>query len=423
MMTAVAGITDSLAGIVLGLTPVERWDAAGKQFDMSFMTERWFTIMMVVAIIILTVLLFIVSYKRTPSERKAANQLFDEYADKSGLTERERQILLAIAGYAGLEETGAIFTMVGAFDRGAAKMIEESLARQGPEAGAQLKIELSYLREKLGFTTSPEKLSSRQIPVGRKVHITRRTSRISDDIEATVVENNDIELTLKLAMQIKITFGEVWRVHYCFGASVWEFDASMVSYDGDVLVLNHSDNVRFINRRRFLRVPVNKPAFIARFPFARTLAGDGDSSSGKPGQEQNSARASGGTWGPPEFIPAVVTELAGPGLRIEAPFEVKVGERVLVVFKLDEEKGQKSSVRGTGKMPKSRIAQDVGEVRHTRAIQNGFSIAVELVSLSDRDVDELVRATNAASLRTGTADEGMPASANAEERAAEPSAV
>jgi len=95
----------------------------------------------------------------------------------------------------------------------------------------------------------------------------------------------------------------------------------------------------------------------------------------------------------------------------------------LVVFKLDEEKGQESSVRGTGKMPKSKIAQDVGEVRHTRTIQNGFSIAVELVSLSDRDVDELVRATNAASLRAGTADEGIPASVNAEERAAEPSAV
>jgi hypothetical protein len=422
-MTTAPVITDGLAAIVLGLTPIERWGAASKEFNMGFMTERWFTIIMVVAIIILTVLLFVVSYKRTPSERKATNQLFDEYADRNGLTKRERQILLAIAGYAGLTETEAIFTMRSAFDHGAAKMMEQSLAQQGAEAATQLKIELSFLREKLGFMTNSEKLSSRQIPVGRKVHITRRASCISDDIEATVVENNDIELMLKLAMPVKITLGEVWRVHYYFGASVWEFDTSMVSYDGDILVLSHSDDVRFINRRRFLRVPVNKPAFVAHFPFSRTLTGDSDSSKEGPRTEQNSADASGGTWGPPKFIPATVTELAGPGLRIEVPLEAKVGDRVLVVFKLDEEDGQDSSLQASGKIPTSKIAQDIGEVRHTKAIQDGFSVAVELVGLSDSDVDELVRATNAASLKAGMVVQDMPASVDTEECAPEPSAV
>jgi len=423
MMTTIAGITDSLAAIVLGLTPLERLGATRRAFSVSFMTQRWFTVMMVVVIIVCTVLLFIVSYKRTASERKVSNRLFGEYADKAGLTERERQILLAIAGYAGLSESEAIFTMSSAFDRGAARMAEESLARQGAEASGQLKIELSYLREKLGFTKKSKKLSSRQIPVGRKVHITRRTNRALGDIEATVTENNDVELTLKLAMPVKITFGEPWRVHCYFGASVWEFDTSVLSYDGDVLVLNHSDDVRFINRRRFLRVPVNKPAFIAPFPFAKTFVEKDDSGEKGPETEQNSAGASGGTWGPPEFVPAVVTELAGPGLRIEVPLEVKVGERVLVVFKLGEEMDQEPSLQGTDRVPASRIAQDIGEVRHTRAIENGFSVAVELVGLGDTDVDELVRATNAASLKAGAAGESMPASAGAEERAPEPSVV
>lgn len=431
MMTTLPVITKSLAAVVLGLTPVERWGAAGKQFDMGFLTERWFNITILVAMLIGVVLLLIVSYKRTRRERrKAPNQLFDEYADKSGLSERERQILHAIAGYAGLKESEAIFTMGDAFARGAGKMVEESLAWRGSEGSRLLNIELSYLREKLGLqrkhrssigsTTRPKKLTSRQIPAGRKVHITRRTNRLSDDIEATVVENNDIELTLRLAMPAKITFGETWRVHYYFGASVWEFDTSVLSYDGDVLVLNHSDNVRFINRRRFLRVPVNRPAFIALFPFAKTVATESGSDKEHPETEQNLAAVSDGSWTGPKFIPAVVTELAGPGLRLEAPLEVKVGDRVLVVFKLDEEKDENSALQQTGGLQTSRIAQDIGEVRHTRAIQDGFSVAVELVGLSESDVDELVRATNAASLKAGDVAQDIPDSENVQEPVNEP---
>jgi hypothetical protein len=55
--------------------------------------------------------------------------------------------------------------------------------------------------------------------------------------------------------------------------------------------------------------------------------------------------------------------------------------------------------------------QDIGEVRHIKAIEGGFSVAVELVGLSDQDVDELVRATNAASLKAGAAASDTPAAA------------
>jgi hypothetical protein len=162
------------------------------------------------------------------------------------------------------------------------------------------------------------------------------------------------------------------------------------------LVLNHSDNIRFVNRRRFLRVPVNKPTFIARFPFARILQPLVDS--GK-GTQRKSADISGNTWGPPEFVPASVTELAGPGLRIEAPLEVKVGDRVLVVLKLSDE-DQKPGSKSTDKTEPEKVIEDIGEVRHTKSTKNGFSIAVELTGLSDPNINELIRATNAASLKT-----------------------
>jgi len=303
-----------------------------------------------------------------------------------------------------------------ALDRGAARMIEESFALRGAEESKQLRFDLSFLREKLGFrkqhpasvgsAIKSKELSSRQIPVGKKLHITHRKIRSLGEIESTVVKNSDVELVVKLAKPIEATAGEFWRARYYFGASIWEFDASVVSCDGDVLVLNHSDNVRFINRRRFLRVPVNEPAFIARFPFARTFLVNGNA-----GQEtqksdgfevgQSSTDASSSAWEPPEFVPAVVTELAGPGLRIEVPLKVKVGDRVLVVFRLDEEKHHASGSQENGNLPTSRIIEDIGEVKHVKVIQKGFSIAVALTGLSDSDVNELIRATNVASVRAG----------------------
>ena len=130
--------------------------------------------------------------------------------------------------------------------------------------------------------------------------------------------------------------------------------------------MNHSDDVRFVNRRRFIRVPVKKQAFIAHFPFAK---------------------ASESVCRPPEFVPAVVTELAGPGLRIESRLEVKKGQRVLVVFGLDEEKTGELTPTNTDTV---KIVEDMGEVRHTKVIPDGLSIAVELTGLSDPDVDELI---------------------------------
>ena len=398
-----------LNAIILALTPVQRWRAARRP-GANFVTESWFMTAAVVVIIVLAVLLLVVSYySRRTQGRTDRRQMFFDEAVKRGLSHRESQILLKIAAYTRLRRSESIFTMSRAFERGAAVMMEKTLVRgQETEETQQLKTEMSFLREKLGFRSPPvrsigaagraQKLSSREIPVGKKVHITRRTTRTSDSIEASVVKNSDEELMLELAMSVRITFGELWRVRYYFGISVWEFDTSVVSYDGDVLVLSHSDNVRFINRRRFLRVPVSKPAFVASYPFSRT------------------ADASVGTWGPPEFVPAVVTELAGPGLRIESRLKVKVDDRVLVMLRLDEENGRDpDEAIQNGKTTTSKIIEDIGEVRQVKAVQNGFSIAVELTGLSDSDVSELIRTTNAASLKAGTEKQDVPEAANTEE--------
>jgi hypothetical protein len=376
-------------------------------------------------------------------QRRIGSQLFEEYAEKSGLSRRERQLMLEIAGKGGLKQPEAIFTMSSAFERGAAIMLKERVAKKQPARQIeQLRAELSFLRKKIGFPersqTSiglrPKRLSSRQIPIGKKIYMMRQTDRASDAVESTVIENNDVELVVKLIKPIKIVFGEVWLVHYYFGASVWEFDTFVASCNGDVLVLNHSDDLRFVNRRRFLRVPVSKPAFIAHFPFIRTPC-PARKSMKSFRMYRSSASAPDSAWGPPEFVPAVVTELAGPGLCLEAPLELKVGDRVLVVFKLDEEENQDSSrqdregdphhfaSRSEAAGETSKIVEDVAEVRHIKAVQDGFSIAVELIGLSDTDVSDLIRATNAASLSTRSENQDVPVAENVKEGAAEPAAA
>ena len=100
----------------------------------------------------------------------------------------------------------------------------------------------------------------------------------------------------------------------------------------------------------------------------------------------------------PEFYDAVITELAGPGLRIKLRQELKIDQRVLVVFDLESSQehhlhDNKKSGRGT-----VRVIEDVGIVRHVAEADGGYSVAVELTGLSDTDTNELIRATNIAAV-------------------------
>ena len=429
-MTVAAPITEGLNGIFLALTPVERWSAA-RRLSTDFNLGHWPIVITIGVIVILMVLLLWVSQKRIVEERKVTGRLFSDYADRRGLNTHQRYILREVAKRSGLKQSHTIFTVQRGFERGATKLVRRLARQQTAEASERMSAELSVLREKLGFqpltssSAAESRIhSSRQISAGKKLHIAPRSAWPSDSLEATVIKNNDVELTVRLAKPTKITFGEFWCVHCYFGRSVWEFDTSVISCDGDVLVLNHSDDVRFVNRRRFLRAPVHIPAFIARFPFAKTLAEK--SAEGMKSFRmyrraaaggRRSASASESSWGPPDFVPALLTELGGPGLRIEAPSDVKVGDRVLVIFRLDEEKGR------DGETSRVKIVGDIGEVKHTKAAKKGLSIAVELKGLSDSEISELIRATNIACSRAGGNSQDNADSKGEETAAEEPVSV
>ena len=149
--------------------------------------------------------------------------------------------------------------------------------------------------------------------------------------------------------------------------------------------------MHFINRRRFERVAVHAPALLAHLPFLRTDAAGGEA---------------------PVFVDSTVTELAGPGLRIETTLQVQVDDQILVVFRLTE--GTDAAQAG------AHTVAAVGRVKHGRDVERGvaipdaidrvwegasprdfhavaagpLSIAVELTGLNNEEIEELASITS-----------------------------
>ena len=401
---------------ILALTPLERLEAM-RRLDSSFTAQPWFIKTAVAVIVVLTGLLIWVTWDRRDSERRFTAELFEYYSKKRGLSRREQQLLRTLAHKAHLKDAAGIFTMDNAFELGAAKMTVDTLKRpNGAEEGKQLKVELFFIREKLGFqkvvpatiqsSNKAKRLSSRHIPVGKTVQVRQHRANQVENIEGTVTANNDIEFTVKLPTKVKTAVGRLWRLHYSFGASLWEFDTSVAGCSDSVLVLNHSENVRSINRRRFVRVPVYRPALIANFPFTRTLP-----SAAFDEIYRSSSKPDGDNAGLPCFFPAVVTELAGPGLRLETELEAKTGQRVLIIFGLYEEAKAGGTDTAQTKDGKVSIVEDIGRIVHSQPTGHGFSIAVELIGLGEHDVNRLIRITNLAGIK-GKGDNitGLPIS-------------
>jgi len=413
-----ATVVNSVYAWLLGLTPIERWGAAREFKSPGFFSGTWFIVTGLLIVVVLSVILLFTSYGRRITEKRRYKRLFFDYADRRGLSEDEQALLGKIAERAGLKRRESIFTISSAFDRGATDLIEESFSGENFEEGKQLRSQIAFIREKLGFLrrnpisiasiSSNKTVSSRQISTGKKLYIARRGDRAFRDIESIVIRSDDSEITVQLNERLDLSPGDILCAHYYFGISVWEFDTSVVHNEGGVVVLTHSDNVRFINRRRFLRVAVSKSAFIAHFPFRKLFTvrnlnptaisqknqiGAGGKSAAKGAGEQTDE-----FWGVPEFVPGVVTELAGPGIRIKTLLELEVGERVLVILKLNQIKEAGPDSEMAEEIKTLEVVEDVGEIKHITAVEDGFSIAVELVGLTDSNVNELVRATNSASV-------------------------
>ncbi|MBM4026845.1 MAG: hypothetical protein FJ280_15790 [Planctomycetes bacterium] len=443
----------ALMHISLSLTVAERWEAA-RRMNPRAVPQQWLVLLGVATMLVLLVVLLAISFRRHQQRKGQRAERFDLEALRRGLTLRERQILLAIALRSGVRRTYTIFHARDAFQRGAVQLLAEFAQTRTVQENSELKGEVLRLRQKLGFPTAgrgaaPSGPSSRDIPIGRYLELTGRREQEAIALRGEVLRNDDIELVVALRTPLPSKPGDPWLARHYAGLSAWEFRTSTVRCDGQRLVLNHSDEVHLVNRRRFPRVAVRWPARIALLPFSRPLfpsgrtGEDGLRASGAPpapvdppGKMGRDATEAGGPmaedgWGTtddsrppsseqpaaPVFVDATVTEFAGPGLRLETRLPVQVDDRLLVAVQLTR------PVEGTP--PASYALAAFARVRHGRDLERGLgipdaidriwqeaaaherqalapqplSIAVELTGLSDEEIEELASLTHELSCR------------------------
>ncbi|HSV26826.1 MAG TPA: hypothetical protein VLH60_02940 [Sedimentisphaerales bacterium] len=324
----------------------------------------------IIAITGLAILLYFVHKRTVQRRREKAAAAPESKADRYGLTAAEHRLTMAIARLSDISDVDLIFSSKGAFCRGAAKLLQRrDVTGEGAEDRRQIREAIDLISRKLGFAGSAEGTpgaalgpSSRQIPVGRKVTVLTGCNGAATQTEATVTENSDEGLTLhpKDGSGVGVAVGEMLRIQYNFGTSAWEFASAVIDSAEDRIRVAHTDLARFANRRRFLRVPAQDTAMVARCGFELECENVGEAL--------------------PQFVAAEVTEIAGPGMRIQTALDITAGERVLIVIRFEN----------------GRIIRDIAEVKHVQPMVAGYSAALELVTLSDKEVSVLVRLTNQA---------------------------
>jgi hypothetical protein len=385
--------------LVLALTPMERWSAT-RQLHVTPASDYWLPLVVGTVLLLLIVLLIGVSYRQRAESRQPMVSKSATESVRPEFSDRENEILLAVAVRSGVRRTQDIFASPAAFDEGARKLLAECVATRTPPEREQLNGEISGLRKKLGLPAllatgvdRPNRPSTRSIPVGERLQLMRAGAPTG--LEGEVVRNDDIELALELSARVESKPGESWHLSYSLGMSVWEFDSVSVSCTDNRLILNHSSAVRWDNRRRFPRVEVSLTARIARLCFI-----DDESGAVAPSGVDAEALSA----GTPTFVEARITELAGPGLRVETSLQVELNERVLVVFAPCG-----ASRADVGPAPRPIAA--AGRVRHCEATDTGLSVGIQLNGLRDDEVEQLVRITREIASRAGVANPAAPVAA------------
>lgn len=335
----------------------------------SILTNKWFVLLGWSSIIMLLILLVAVRKSRLERERISIQSRFDDYACKLDLSNEERSILEAICRCAGVKYKDTIYTSRDVFDRGLRYLMQEIfVVDQGSEEREKLHTLIFSIKEKLSFVKSDsdkglinhvgKEKSSRQIPVGTVLMVSSSDDTSESWTRAEVIQNDRYEIQLQPEHAVSCKSGIPMKVRYSNAAVTWEFEAITMHYSQDDLVLNHSEQIRYVNRRRFERIKLKRPAKIAPFPVFEQVETNRD-------------------WDI-IFSPAVITEIAGTGLRIKTDLAVSVFQRVLMMFELCSD----------------RIVRDVAEVRDIREEKDGCSIVVELIGFNTKALNELLTTVN-----------------------------
>lgn len=363
-----------------GLSPYERFEAMRKlntdpQSGLyALLTNKWFIILGWSLIFVLILILAAIRQQHKEKNKEKNRQAFEEKANLFGLTNEEREILCSIARLARLKSYHNIYFRPGDFETGMTRFLQRVLASQPNEEFRKQQIEvIESIKYKIGFVRKNisykgryrrgNHLTSRQIPVEEEVSVIPNSLPSDQEYKATVTSNEVTDLGLCASAPLPFRAGDACTIRYMIGAVLWGFDVIVLHCEATELKVCHVDHARYINRRRFVRVPLHQPIWIAPFPVL--------SEGTKPAI--------------PSFLKIEILEFSGTTLRVRGVMDVERRDRVLVVFEVEP----------------GRMVQDIAEVQRIGETETGPFYILELTGLDDRSENELIRITNQLAIEQG----------------------
>ena len=368
-------IINQLGTLAQGLSATDRWKAirnvggTGGNGDLLW----WILIGLGILVAVGTVTALVYAHKQKRSKWGICKIL----GKRAGLRDSELILLDRMVKRTGLKDPAKICTDNRIFNDAAMDYMSSSqVVASSEKAQLDLQTALVSIHAKLGFGVVNDGdglsgiRSSRQITTGSRVFVAKMDSH--ETIEATVTGNSRTELLIRAAESLPgRRKGDILTIRYAHGKGSWEFDARVIESDGSSVVVEHSQEMRSVNFRRFPRISTSMSAMAMFFPF-----------------HVDSCDAA------LEFLPADIVQIAGPGLLIKLPIKVEVGQSMLIRIQVDEE----------------RIVQGMTKVRRIVTDKPGGPfLAVEFIELTADELTEMTRATNLAARHKGhvTADVKM----------------
>ncbi|HUI93100.1 MAG TPA: PilZ domain-containing protein [Chitinivibrionales bacterium] len=220
-----------------------------------------------VAGLILLIIFEIHSHRRPPLPQAQSQDLFNESADRVGLTTEEREKLLSLLSYQKALDPNTIFQSLPLFERcidaevGRLQKSDKAVAADGPEEKL-----LSEIRRKLGFSYIPLEhplVSTRNIAIGQVGSLFGKEGNKAIFNKVSVVGNNNFFLTVQYDVEGEdrsraVSDTEVRFVFARQSDGLYGVQVKVAnSKEPGVLDLLHTLDIRRNQLRQYVRVPTD----------------------------------------------------------------------------------------------------------------------------------------------------------------------
>jgi hypothetical protein len=292
--------------------------------------------------------------------RRGLLAAFGRAASQLDLSVSERAMLVRIAEAADPRPVPDDPALSAAFEDGAGRVLSGRTAeRLSPEARRRVQDVITSVRIKLGFANTDASVPA-EANLDRDDRVTVSRPGAKQEVGAAVIGIGGVDVAVRLEAPFDLRVGGAAVLRKVRGGTQWEHNLTVTQIQDDVVRARLIGTPTRKNMRRFVRVPISRPVHVARYAFLHE----------------------GGGPCLPAFVEGTLREIAGPGLLVDIGLRAEVGERVLAVLDLGDER----CLRGVGTVRRCTVGED----------EQPGEVAIELTGMTEAEEARLVKETNAA---------------------------